>query len=220
MQKPTLSEQAYARLRHDLLTGVFESGEKMQPQALQERYGLGTSPIREALLLLSRDGLVRSQGQRGFRVAELSRVDLLDITRARQQIEAALLRDAIEHGDEDWGAQIVAAFYKLTHTPVPSQGDADSKRRWETAHSQFHFALFDAAQSGWLRRLDEQLVLNSERYRHTPINGKLPLAMTERDMEKDHRELMDAVLARDADRACALLMIHIEETAAVVGPHL
>ncbi|MBO1012660.1 hypothetical protein IPU70_03795 [Achromobacter sp. SD115] len=66
----------------------------------------------------------------------------------------------------------------------------------------------------------EQLVLHSERYRHAPVNGRLPLAMTERDMQREHRGLTDAGRARDADRACALLMSHFEETVAVIGPHL
>lgn len=218
--KATLAEQAYEYLQHDLLAGVFAPGEKMQPQVLQERYGLGTSPIREALMLLSRDGLVRNQGQRGFRVAEASRDDLLDIIHARKQIETELLRDAIRCGDEDWGAQIAATFYKLVHTPVPSPDDMEGAHRWEAAHRQFHFALLGAARSKWLRRLDEQLVLHSERYRRMRLHDGQPITAMESNIDRSHRELMEAVLNRDAEHACALLASHIEETAKIVEPHL
>jgi GntR family transcriptional regulator, carbon starvation induced regulator len=220
MPKSTLSEQAYELLQNDLLAGVFEPGEKLRPQALQERYGVGISPIREALMLLSCDGLVSNEGQRGFRVSEASFEDLLDILDARKKIETELLADAIRHGDEEWGAQITAAFYKLVHTPLPAAGDIQAGHRWEHAHRRFHFALLDAARSNWLRRIDEQLVRHSERYRRMRMAGPLSQEVLERDIVSEHQELMDAVLKRDSERACSLLVAHIDETARAVSQYL
>jgi GntR family transcriptional regulator, carbon starvation induced regulator len=218
--KTTLSEQAYEHLHGDLLAGIFAPGEKLRPQALQERYGVGISPIREALMLLSCDGLVTNEGQRGFRVAEASLDDLLDILDARKKIETALLTDAIAQGDDDWGAQITAAFYKLAHTPLPAPDDIQAGHRWEQAHRRFHFALLDAARSNWLRRVDEQLVWHSERYRRMRIAGPLPQQVLERDIVSEHQALMDAVLKRDTERACALLVAHLDETARAVSQYL
>jgi GntR family carbon starvation induced transcriptional regulator len=218
--KTTLSELAYEYLQNDLLAGVFAPGEKLRPQALQERYGVGISPVREALMLLSCDGLVTNEGQRGFRVADASLEDLLDILEARKKIETDLLADAIERGDEEWGAQITAAFYKLVHTPLPAAGDIRAGHRWEQAHRRFHFALLSAARSNWLHRIDEQLVWHSERYRRMRIAAPQPQEVLERDIVSEHQELMEAVLKRDTERACALLVAHIEETARVVSPYL
>jgi GntR family transcriptional regulator, carbon starvation induced regulator len=220
LPKTTLSEQAYEHLQNDLLAGVFAPGEKLRPQALQEQYGVGISPIREALMLLSCDGLVTNEGQRGFRVAEASLDDLLDILEVRKKIETELLADAIQHGDEEWGAQITAAFYKLVHTPLPVAGDVQAGHRWEHAHRRFHYALLSAARSNWLHRIDEQLVWHSERYRRMRIAGPLPQEVLERDIVNEHQELMDAVLKRDTERACSLLVTHIEETARVVSQYL
>ncbi|SOE99525.1 transcriptional regulator, GntR family [Burkholderia sp. OK233] len=218
--KATLSEQAYEYLQNDLLAGLLSPGEKLRPQALQERYGVGISPIREALMLLSCDGLVTNEGQRGFRVAEASREDLLDILDARKKIETELLADAIKHGDDEWGAQITAAFYKLVHTPLPAAGDIQAGHRWEQSHRRFHFALLSAARSNWLRRIDEQLVRHSERYRRMRIEGPLPQDVLARDIVSEHQELMDAVLSRDTKRACSLLLAHIDETARAVSQFL
>ena len=215
--KATLAEQAYEILQNDLLAGLFQPGEKLRPQALQERYGVGISPIREALMLLSCDGLVVNEGQRGFRVAEMSREDLLDIIDTRKKIETELLTDAIMNGDEDWGAEITAAFYKLVHTPLPAPDDIEAGHRWELAHRRFHFALLGAARSNWLRRIDEQLVRHSERYRRMRIAGPLSQEVLARGIVTEHQELMDAVLNRETDRACELLRAHIEETAQVVS---
>jgi GntR family carbon starvation induced transcriptional regulator len=204
-------------------TGVRAFAERLQrlrPQALQERYGVGISPIREALMLLSCDGLVTNEGQRGFRVAEASLGDLLDILDVRKTVETELLADAITHGDEEWGAQITAAFYKLVHTPLPAAGDVQAGHRWEHAHRRFHYALLSAARSNWLHRIDEQLVWHSERYRRMRIAGPLPQEVLERDIVSEHQELMDAVLKRDTERACSLLVAHIDETARVVSQYL
>ncbi|WP_244273055.1 GntR family transcriptional regulator [Burkholderia lata] len=215
--KATLSEQAYEYLQNDLLSGAFPPGEKLKPQTLQERYGVGISPIREALMLLSCDGLVTNEGQRGFRVAEASRDDLLDILEARKKIEGELLVDAIKHGDEEWGAQITAAFYKLVHTPLPAPDDIQAANRWELAHRRFHASLISAARSAWLRRIDEQLVRHSERYRRMRFTAPLPKEALARDIVREHQELMEAVLDRDAPRARKLLLAHIDETAQVVA---
>ncbi|SDR53737.1 transcriptional regulator, GntR family [Paraburkholderia fungorum] len=216
--KATLSEQAFEFLENDLLAGVFQPGEKLRPQALQERYGLGISPIREALMLLSCDGLVTVEGQRGFRVSEMSAEDLLDIVETRKTIETELLTDAIEHGDEDWGAEISAAFYRLVHTPLPQLGDIEAGTRWERAHRRFHSALLAAARSNWLRRIDEQLVRHSERYRRMRIAGTVPQEVLARNIVEEHQELMEAVLRRDVRRSCELLSAHIEETAQAISP--
>ena len=119
----TLSEQAYWLMHRDILAGVLAPNEKLRLQGLQARYGLGMSPIREALMLLSREGLVSNEGQRGFRVTPVSVEDLQDIVWARLNIETILLGQSIRHGDADWGAEISAAFYKLTHAPVPASLD-------------------------------------------------------------------------------------------------
>ncbi|AYZ67961.1 FCD domain-containing protein [Burkholderia multivorans] len=218
--KATLSEQAYDYLQSDLLAGVFSPGEKLRPQALQERYGVGISPIREALMQLSCDGLVANEGQRGFRVAGVSKEDLFDILETRKKIEKDLLADAIKRGDEEWGAQITAAFYKLVHTPLPADHDIPAANRWELAHRRFHAALLSAARSEWLHRIDEQLVRHSERYRRMRITGPLPKEILARDIVTEHQALMEAVLARDTKRAQALLLAHIDETAQVVAQFL
>ncbi|VVU52942.1 GntR family transcriptional regulator [Burkholderia anthina] len=215
--KATLAEHAYEILQNDLLAGQFRPGEKLRPQALQDRYGVGISPIREALMLLSCDGLVANEGQRGFRVAEMSRDDLLDIVDTRKKIETELLADAIKHGDEDWGAEISAAFYKLVHTPLPAPDDIEAGHRWELAHRRFHFALLAAARSNWLRRIDEQLVRHSERYRRIRIVDPQSQAALARDIVIEHQDLMDAVLKRETERACELLRAHIDETAQIVS---
>src|SRR6185295_6163930 len=68
----TLTQQAYQRLRADILNGAFEPGKPLRLEALKERYNLSFSPLREALNRLQSERLVVASALRGFRMAELS----------------------------------------------------------------------------------------------------------------------------------------------------
>ena len=96
---PPLVDQAFQRLRQDVLTGAFAAGDKLKIEELQAAYGYSSSPLREALSRLSQEGLVRADERRGFRVAALSPEDLRDITRMRLMLDVQALQEAIEHGD-------------------------------------------------------------------------------------------------------------------------
>lgn len=210
----TISERAYHLVRADIIAGSLAPGEKLRLQALQQRYELGVSPIREALMLLCGEGLVSNEGQRGFSVSPLSKRDLLDLMKARIAIEVLLLDDAIAHGDDDWGANIMAAYYKLTKARLPTdRADTASVELWETAHKRFHSALTAAASSKWLQRIDEQLVDHSERYRRIRLAYPSSTKELAHDVLQEHLDLMEAVLARDAKKAGDLLRQHLMRTA-------
>jgi len=210
----SLSERAYKRLRDDVLAGVLEPGEKLRMNVLQQRYGMGLSPLREALLRLSSEGLVRSESQRGFEVAPVSVAELQDLTRARICLDTAALAQAMHSGDADWEARIVAADHLLARTPLPDQqDDLESARVWEERHRAFHQALIAGSGSEWLVRLHNQLVDHSERYRKTRLLHHKDAAARVRNVVDEHREITDAVLARDVPRATALLTAHLQATA-------
>ncbi|TAL98532.1 MAG: FCD domain-containing protein [Paraburkholderia sp.] len=212
----TLSDQAYRLLHRDILSGVLEPDSKLRLQGLQDRYGLGMSPIREALMLLSREGLVSNEGQRGFRVAPVSAEDLRDIVSARVHIETILLTESILRGDADWGAEISAAFYKLTHEPVPvSLDDIEGVDAWEAAHRRFHRALLGAASSPWLHRINGQLIDHAERYRRLRL-ARLGFTAKTDSIFNEHQALMEATLSRDVNRACTVLREHLNATLAVI----
>ena len=79
----TLAETTFVRLRADILGARFQPNEKMLVERLRTEYGVGATPLREALSKLSSLDLVVAEGQRGFRVAPVSIENLLDITKTR-----------------------------------------------------------------------------------------------------------------------------------------
>ena len=213
----TLADQAYKVMREDLLGGRLIPGSRLRLGEIQLRYGLGMSPVREALMRLASEGLVVAEGQRGFSVASISIDELHDVTRTRERIEALAMRDAIEHGNADWEADMIAAFHRLARAPVPQDAeDVDVANNWEARHRDFHQALVAACGSPWMLRLHTQLMEHSERYRRVRLFHVTPSAVLLRDVEKEHEAIMKAALARNADKACALMEKHLRRTEKMV----
>src|ERR1700716_1163092 len=109
----TLSERAASLVEHDIIAGILAPGARLGIIDLVQRYDIGATPLREGLSRLISRGLIVGIGQRGFRVADVSREDLEDITRIRTVIEIEALRLAIAQGDDAWGGGIFSARHRM-----------------------------------------------------------------------------------------------------------
>jgi DNA-binding GntR family transcriptional regulator len=205
----TLATSVYARLRGDILRGVFRPGERLRLDALCERYEIGATPLREALNRLSAEELVRREEQRGFRVAPVSLSDLAELTKTLCWITELALREAIKNGDAVWEESIVLAAHRLSRVPREGEeGYASFNPEWEERHRAFHLALIAACGSRWLIDFYAMLMDRNTRYRYLAFaDGSEP-----RDVEAEHQAIFDAVLARDADRAILAANTHLRTT--------
>ncbi len=205
----SLTQEAYERLRADLLACRLQPGARLKIGELCQSLSVSLGAVREALARLTSEGLVVSEPQRGFRVTPISAAELDDLTRVRVQIEGSCLDHAIAAGDVGWESHLVAALHRLSRTPEREPGDPQRmSEAWSAAHAAFHQALVSACDSPWLLRLREMLYNQSERYRRLSV----PLAEVARDLGGEHRRLVDVVLARDAGQARALMAQHLELT--------
>ena len=206
---PTLVEQAFGRLRQGVLAGTHAAGAKLKLDELQSAYGFSSSPLREALSRLAQEGLVRADERRGFRVAAISAEDLADITRMRVMLDVPALRGAIAHGDDAWGAAILAAYHRLEKAESRlSDGPVVLDDHWSELHRAFHLALVASCPSERQRAWSASLFDQAERYRRFSARFR----KSARRKSNEHRKIMDATLRRDADTACALLEEHILST--------
>lgn len=207
----SLTTLAFEKLRHDILSGGLRPEERLRIQALSDRYGIGATAIREALSRLVTDGLVASEDQRGFCVAPVSRDELIDLTQTRIRLEQMALRMAIDHGDVEWESNLLSNFHRLFRTDLPTSPEKHAP--WAQAHRQFHEALLQGCRSAWTLRLCGLLHDKSERYRNLAEQGTHP---ENRDVSTEHRRLMDAAMARDAEAACQLLSQHFWATTNII----
>jgi DNA-binding GntR family transcriptional regulator len=209
----TFAEQAAERLVNDILYGVLAPGQKLRIDSLKEHYGIGASPIREALSRLCALGLVTATSHRGFRVTEMSQPDLEDITLVRQMVEATMLERAIAAGGDEWEVGIVAAFARLSRAVMHSSGgDGATFRRFEPAHKQFHQALVAGCVSPRLAQIQTLAFDQAFRYRDMMFGG-----LHDRDdFLAMHQALMEDVLSRDPARAIPALRAHLALTPKMV----
>ena len=209
----TLAGTVLEDLRRDILECRWTPGEKLRSAALRRQYAVGLSPLREALSRLAAEGLVVGEDRRGFRVAPASIDDLDDITALRCELEGLALRWSIERGNDAWEAEVVGTFHHLSRFVWRQPGKPHQiSAEWEKRHAAFHHALAAACGSARLLRLRAQFFDQTNRYRRLSVS----VSRAPRDDRAEHRALKEAALARDADRAVALMQKHIRRTAEMV----
>lgn len=212
----SLGEQAYSMLRHEIIGGVFAPEQPLRLALLQTRYGVGFSPLREALTRLAAEGLVTSESMRGFRVAPLSLDDLRDTMETRTFVETEALRRSIERGDDDWEARIVSSLHALGRQFERSHPEnPESLEALEDRHRDFHFALVSASGSRRLEQIIDNLYLGSVRYRMPSLSNLQ--STPSRDLMAEHGAIADAALERDAPLATNLLGAHYRLTAELLS---
>lgn len=209
----TLAEKAYVSLRQDLVRGAFPPGSPLRLAELGTRYGMGFSPLREALNRLQAERLVTAESLRGFRVAPLSPEEFEDALASRLLIETEALRAAIAKGGDDWAAGIVSALYALK-LQVDRRSQGGDLWELESRHHAFHRALLAACGSAWLLEFFERLYTATERYRLPALAGGAGAGG--RDIHAEHAAIAEAVLARDAEQAETLLRQHYLRTAETI----
>lgn len=221
----TKTADVYESLKRDIVAGVWLPGTKLPIGDLREVYDVSLSPMREALSRLAAVGFVVAEGQRGFTVAPMSEDHLIDTNRMRTTLECMAIRESIESGDTNWEANMIAAFHRLTSTPyVDESNPGTTSETWTTYHNEFHDSLVSACGSFWLLRFRETLSDEMERFRNlsygfTARKQGYAKATSKKDadpFENDHKRILDAALARDADKACKLIEKHFNKTVEIV----
>ncbi len=211
----TLSERAAQRLEADILAGALPPGGRLGIVETAARYGVGATPLREALSRLAARGLVDASGNRGFRVKPVSRDDLADIVRVRTVLEREALRLGIAAGDDAWEGVIVAALHRLKrYVRENPRGFREGEPAFDALHKGFHMALIAACGSP--RMLAGCSSLYDEAYRYRRL---MMASLFDREAFLEaHDSLAEATLERRPAQATALLEAHIASTLRHVYP--
>lgn len=200
--------RAYMALRREIIFGRIAPGERLKVEVLKERLDTGSSPVREALSLLTSDQLVERIDQRGFRVAPVSAEQFREILDLRCRLEELALRDSLARGGTEWEESLVLVHHRLART------DRSDTELFETRHRAFHMGLIGACGSPILLRFCGQLYDLNVRYRYLAGTSS---DYGNRDVAAEHRAIFEAAVARDADRAVALLVEHYRRTGAFLA---
>jgi DNA-binding GntR family transcriptional regulator len=199
-ERQSLREQVSNALRAAVISGEMVPGVLYSVPSLAVQFGVSATPVREAMLDLSREGLVETVRNKGFRVTEMTDQQLDEITELRALIEVptvAHLAESIEPEQVEmlrpYAEQICAAA---------AAGDLLA---YVEADRQFHRALLDLSGN---QRLSEVV---GELRAQTRLYGLAKLVEDERltHSAEEHLEILDALGAHDAELAERIMRRHI-----------
>ncbi|WID99520.1 GntR family transcriptional regulator [Bosea vestrisii] len=198
-------EQAYERIRSDIIFGRLRPGQRLTLEKLRPAYGVGISTLREILSRLTPEGLVTAEGQRGFQVAPCSAEDLKEIAALRLLIEKNALVKSFQAGDMEWEGRVVASHHKLARLEASLlAGDESRTQQWKRYDWEFHQALVSACGSKALLDLHSGIYDRYLRYQMVFVIFRGPVAADE------HKALLECALNRDAEKAEAILERHVQ----------
>jgi DNA-binding GntR family transcriptional regulator len=211
----TLSARAAQAIEADILAGRLAPEQRLGIAETSARYGVGATPLREALSRLAARGLVNAHGNRGFRVTPISRADLADIVLIRQAIEREALRLAMARGDDAWEGGIVAALHRLKRgVEQDPRGFREGDAAFDALHKIFHAALVAACGSPRLLAAQSQLYDEAYRYRRLMMSS----FQHSREFLLSHERLADLVIGRAGESAIAEIERHIASTLTLAYP--
>lgn len=210
----TLVDVVETRLRSDIINGTLPAGHRLRVDALRLRYETGATPVREALSRLLTEGLVDLSNNRGFRVPPLRYDDLLDISRVRALVEGAAVREAVEHGDDHWEANLMSAFHMLQRRALRDLGEVHLRHAYYDAHHEFHAALLGACRSPRLLAIQARLEQQHSRYyRQLPFER-----IASEDLIGEHARIIELAMSRDCAGIEQFVQRHVMLTVEHLDP--
>lgn len=201
----TKTDYAYTELRRRILDGELKPGARLLLRPLAEELGVSVMPVRDAIRLLERDGLVATESHRGATVTTISRNEILDTISIRMWLEVLAVREATPLHTERTLAVAEAALEEAEHAAATGDGLA-----YTLANRRVHRAL-EAPASPAVQELIEDLWDRLWRARR-----RMSLFVLSADRivgaESEHRELFAAVRSGDVPAAAAAMERHRDST--------
>lgn len=187
-------------LREAILAGRFEPGDRLPEPQLAEMFGVSRNPIREALQVLSNEGIVEISPRKGARVPLLSTEELLETIELRAELEGISARNAARHCKGETRDILVNLLQKGND----ALASHDETQLLE-CNREFHVVLAGAAQNRYLaefmRSLRDRTHWLFSRTAHERIESSW----------YEHAAVLEAVIAGDAPRAARVASEHVQK---------
>ncbi|MCE7000716.1 GntR family transcriptional regulator [Saccharothrix sp. S26] len=198
----TKSDYAYTTVREKILSGEFTPGQVLNQATLARAIGISTTPLREGLRRLKSEGLVELDAHRDARVTELTAEEARDLLELRGALDPLAVALAARRRTEDDVRHLRAALRGLR----PLRRDPGVEDL--VAHRRFHAALYRASHNALLIATLDGLWDKTDRYRRFGLEAGRPDDERERTAA-EHRELVEHVVAGDADAAADVMRRHV-----------
>lgn len=193
----SLTELAYQKLRAYLLQGTLPAGTLIAERRLAEQMGLSRTPVRDALSRLEGERFLSRNGRMLF-VATVSVKEIIDILSIRRLLES----DAARLAARNMPLAKVAELRQEIEAMIAS-GHVSDEEHW-SADDHLHTGLADTSGNHELSRIIDLLRKRTRMFGMTRIPSRFDAGI------REHLAILDAVAARDGDRAAELMRVHLD----------
>lgn len=197
----SLREEAYEQIKHKIITCVFKPGEYLNEAWVSEVIGIGRTPVRQAVDRLAQDGLLEVIPRKGVVVKPLGLDEIVQIIEARRINEAFCMRLAAQRATED----DLSAIEDIMLRAAKAKADQNTEQMM-LLDREFHIALTRAAHNPVLAGMLQNLHERSLRFWFISLGA----ADRHHEVQNEHEAIYKALKKRDADKAEAVMIDHID----------
>lgn len=206
--RPAKSAATFNALKRDIMVGVLPAGAALTELELAAHFSCSQGTVREALLQLQEEGLVRRQGHRGTQVSECTEAEAVEMFRVRQQIECNGIVRALQAPSRTLVSDLKALFAEMLDA-----AKAEDELELAAFDRDFHRRIFQDAGLPALDPILHRCLVHNHRF-------KISRSITPRDLTataQRHGSIIEAIESGDVARASAALSHHIA-TIVDLGP--
>lgn len=199
----SMVDQVMERLEAAIISGELKGGSRISEHALATSLGISRGPLREALRRLEGRRLIERVPRIGARVVQLQSRDLEEVLTIREALEALACRLAATNITD---AELDGLRQSLRFQEKKNAGEADASPYYNSPDHDFHLRIINASKNLKLIEILERdlyYLMRVHRYRSGSTPGRSAQALAE------HKAIVDALAARDADRAAESMATHL-----------
>lgn len=209
LNKTTLSEQIYQILRSDILTQQIRLGEKLTLKSLQERFGVSSTPIREALTRLVEDDLVVSYSNIGVNVIEVGEQDLRELYQFMGDLDGLAILYASTYPNQKEVLNALGENIKETAVIYGSREMTSREiEQWTENSDRFHLIFYDYCRNNRLARAAEkqrsQLTIFSNKYE---ASREYQISIV-----KAHEAIYESYKRKQYEKTAAMMRAHLDQS--------
>jgi len=199
LPRRALYEDVAERLRQQIYSRELAPGSWIDEQRLSVEYGISRTPLREALKVLGAEGLVTMKLGRGAYVTEMGRDEVAQVYHVLALLESDAAGTVARRADDGQRARLQQLHEQLEREVRQRDAYFATNERW-------HQALLEIAGNRWSQQVvtDLRKVMKLSRHHSLFKQGRLTDSLAE------HRAIMAAIAARDADAATRLMRAHFD----------
>lgn len=203
IHKKSMKNIAYEKIKAKIISGEFSPGSSLSEIRLAEDIGISRTPIREAILMLESEDLVRIYPNKGPIVTEMSLDDFVYISQIREGLEGIAARVAC---DMDIKGKEKLSDIKLKLLALDNLQDLTQRELSFKYGREIHDIIMASTKNERMIKIVDNMVLNIERIM---VISRLA-NQREEITHKQHIKIIDAILARDYDEAEKQMRNHIQ----------